>query len=103
MACEVDVQGLLNTNYYVLSTAVLPICRIRNLMRIYPAFLITAYPCFSRAHDGVSPKQGANMKTPLRILSAALMLMVAGAQPLNVNLFDGCPKPPCNPPAICQK
>ena len=37
------------------------------------------------------------MKTPLRILSAALLLMLAGAQPLNVTLFDGgggC-KPPC--------
>lgn len=34
------------------------------------------------------------MKSPLRILSAALLLMLAGAQPLNVTLFDGC-KPPC--------
>ena len=36
------------------------------------------------------------MKTPFRILSAALlllMLMMAGAQPLNVSLFDG--RPPC--------
>ena len=37
------------------------------------------------------------MKTPLRILSAALllmMLMVAGAQPVNVSLFDSG-RPPC--------
>lgn len=40
------------------------------------------------------------MKTPLRILSAALLLMVAGAQPLTISLFDMCPKP-CRPPAIC--
>ena len=64
MICKVDVQGLLNTDYYVLSTAVLPICRIRNLMRIYPAFLITAYPCFSRAHDGVSPKLRSEYENP---------------------------------------
>jgi len=60
---------------------------------------------FSRAHDGVSPMQGENMKTPLRILSAALLLLlVVGAQSLNASLFDGgCPKPPCPTGSICPQ
>jgi len=45
------------------------------------------------------------MKTPLRILSAALLLLlVVGAQSLNASLFDGgCPKPPCPTGSICPQ